>query len=122
MRGCYIYCLYSTGDGVPRYVGRTTDKVSTRFSQHVTNALEKRPGPLYDWMRDVFRSDEDVGYHILQLGIVPADLDMFEQYWIDQFAGLLNTVGKRPRNQHSPVAQQVIAAIQRSLQPPVPQG
>lgn len=112
----YIYCLYSTGDGVPRYVGKVDDKVSYRFKEHVTAALEQEPGALYDWMRDVWRSEFDVAVFTLQEGIIPKDHAMFEQYWIGQFAGLLNVVGNKPAQQHSAVAKQVIAAIQDQLE------
>lgn len=40
----YIYCLYSTEDGVPRYVGKVDDKVGYRFNEHVTAALEQESG------------------------------------------------------------------------------
>jgi hypothetical protein len=40
---------------------------------------------------------------------------MFEHYWIGQFAGLLNVAGNKPGTKHSPVAKQVIAAIQEQL-------
>jgi hypothetical protein len=112
----YIYCLYSTEDGVPRYVGKVDDKVSYRFKEHVTRALEKEPGALYDWMRDVWRSEFDVAVYTLQEGIIPKDHTMFEQYWIDQFAGLLNVAGNKPGTRHSGVAKQVIAAIQDQLE------
>lgn len=111
----YVYCLYSTEDGVPRYVGRADDKVSYRFKQHVTLALEKEPGAVYDWMRDVWRKDFDVGVYTLQEGIVPKDHAMFEQYWIDQFAGLLNVVGNRQGKEMTANALQVIAAIRGLL-------
>lgn len=112
----YVYCLYSTEDGVPRYVGRADDRVSYRFKQHVTAALEKEPGPLYDWMRDVWRSDFDVGVFTLQEGIIPKDHAMFEQYWIDQFADLLNIAGNKPGKAHSTNAKQIIAALQRQIE------
>jgi hypothetical protein len=111
----YVYCLYSTEDGVPRYVGRADDKVSYRFKQHVTLALEKEPGALYDWMRDVWRKDFDVGVYTLQEGITLKDHAMFEQYWIDQFADLLNVAGIKPGTQVSATALQVIAAIREQL-------
>ena len=60
MSGCYVYCLYSTEGGVPKYVGKASDRISYRFKQHVAAALEKEPGPLYDWMRDVYRLEHDV--------------------------------------------------------------
>lgn len=112
----YVYCLYSTEDGVPRYVGRADDRVSYRFKQHVTAALEKEPGALYDWMRDVWRSEFDVGIFTLQEGIIPKDHAMFEQYWIDQFAGLLNIAGNKSGKAHSATAKQIVAALQRHIE------
>ena len=112
----YVYCLYSTKDGVPRYVGRAADKVSYRFKQHVTAALEKEPGALYDWMRDVWRSDFDVSVHTLQEGVIPKDEDMFERYWIEQFSNLLNVTGNRPDKGDSTTAQQVIAALRAQIE------
>jgi hypothetical protein len=90
--------------------------VSYRFKQHVTAALEKEPGALYDWMRDVWRGDYDVGVYTLQEGIIPADLDLFEQYWIDQFADLLNVVGNKAGKADTSVAKQIKAAIRAQLE------
>ena len=112
---CYIYCLYSTEDGEPRYVGRAADRVSYRFKQHVAAALDKEPGPLYDWMRDVYRRDHDVGVFTLQERIIPKDLEMFELYWIGQFSNLLNVVGNKKGTADSAVAKQIKAAIQEQL-------
>lgn len=110
-----IYCLYSTEDGVPRYVGKVDDKVSYRFKEHVTAALEQEPGALYQWMRDVWRSEFDVAVFTLQEGVMPKDHAMFQQYWISQFAGLLNAADDKPAQRHSALANQVIAAIRVQL-------
>lgn len=112
----FVYCLYSTEDGVPRYVSRATDKVSYRFKQHVTAALEKEPGVLYDWMCDVWRSDFDVLVYTLQEGIAPRDEAMFERYWIDQFSTLLDAAGSRTGKEPSPVAKQVITALRAQIE------
>lgn len=118
----YVYCLYSTEDGIPRYVGRAADKVSYRFKQHVAAALEKEPGALYDWMRDVWRSDFDVAVYTLQEGVIPKDEDMFEHYWIDQFSSLLNVSGNRTGKQNSDTAKQVIAALRNQIDQAKQQG
>lgn len=115
MAGCYIYCLYSTEDGVPRYIGKASDKVSYRFRQHITAALEREPGAVYDWMRDVWRRDGDVSAFTLQYGIPPVDLTMYEQYWIDQFGGLVNAAGNRPGRVNTALADQITAAIKATL-------
>lgn len=113
----YVYCLYSTEDGEPRYVGHTGEKVSHRFKQHVTAALEKETGVLYDWVRDVWRRDHDVNFYILQEGIVPKDLDFFERYWIEQFTGLLNIVGNdKPGKIDSNIARQVRTVLREQIQ------
>lgn len=111
----FVYCLYSTEDGVPRYIGKVADKVSYRFKQHVTAALEKEPGALYDWMRDVWRGEFDVAVYTLQEGVIPKDEDMFERYWIDQFANLITVAGNGAGKTDSPVAKQIMAALRAQL-------
>ena len=92
------------------------NRVSYRFKQHVTSALDKESGPVYDWMRDVWRRNYDVAVYILQQEIIPKDVELFEQYWIDQFANLLNVVGNKARPANSPIANQICAAIQAQLE------
>src|SRR5581483_10755466 len=111
----YIYCLYSTADGVPRYVGRADDKVSYRFKQHVAAALDNESGPLYEWIRQTWRDGYDVAVFTLQEGIIPKDHAMYEQYWIDQFSSLLNVAGNRADKSNSRLAEQVLAAIAAEL-------
>jgi len=112
---CYVYCLYSTEDGRPRYVGKASDKVSYRFRKHVADALDMVPGPVNDWIRDVWRRSFDVAFYTIQERIIPDDLNMFEQYWIDQFADLVNVVGNKPGKSDSAVAKQITDAIRRQL-------
>jgi hypothetical protein len=76
---------------------------------------EKEAGALYDWIRDVWRQGFDIGVHTLQEAIIPKDLDMFEQYWIDQFSTLLNLTGNEVPKEDSKVGQQVRAALQAQL-------
>lgn len=111
----YVYCMYSTQDGVPRYVAAVEDKVSHRFKEHVVAALEKEAGQLYDWMRETWRQDYDVSVYMLQEGIAAADLPMFENYWIAQFDGLLNA-GPSPAKEKSLVATQIVQALQAQLE------
>jgi hypothetical protein len=112
----YIYCLYSTEDGEPRYIGKTADKVSYRFRQHITAALEKEPGALYDWIQEVWRRGHDVMFHTLQEEIIPKDEDMFEQYWVAQFAKLLNVIGNSRPTDDTQLGKQVTAALKASLE------
>lgn len=120
MGGGYIYCLYSTQDGAPRYIGQTSDKVSYAFRHHVTAALEKEDGPLYAWIREVWHREHDINFYVLQARIAPKDLDMFEAYWVSQFAGLLNTVpGSKQAIADSHLAQQIKAVLAEQLRLPV---
>jgi hypothetical protein len=110
-----IYCLYSNENGVPRYVGCADDKVSYLFKRHVTAALDKEPGVLYDWMREVWRQGHDVAAFTLQEDVRAEDQAMFEQYWVEQFADLINAAGNQPRKEDSAVARQVIAALKQLI-------
>jgi hypothetical protein len=47
--------------------------------------------------------------------VIPKDLSTFEQYWIDQFAELLNINGNRSGKFDSPIALQVKAALRAQL-------
>lgn len=112
---CFVYCLYSNEDGRPRYVGKASDKVSYRFRKHIADALEMTPGPVNDWIREVWRRSYDVAFYTIQERIIPDDLNMFEQYWIDQFADLVNVVGNTPGKTDSAVAKQIWNAIKHQL-------
>lgn len=90
--------------------------MSYRFRQHVAAALDKLPGVLYDWMRDVYRRNHDVLCYTLQEDIPPMDLDLFEGYWINQFSGLLNTAGNKSNAHDSDVAKRIKAHLQSELE------
>lgn len=111
-----IYCLYSTEDGRPRYIGKASDKVSYRFKQHVTAALEMQSGALYDWMRDVWRGDHDVLCYTLQSDIAPQDEEMFEGYWMGQFSGLLNVARNQKPARDSALGIRVRDALTAALE------
>jgi hypothetical protein len=85
-----IYGLYSTRDGQIRYVGQTEYTSKKRLELSITRSLDREEGPLYDWIRGEWREGHDVRAYDLQDDIIPADLDMFENYWIEQFSSLLN--------------------------------
>ena len=88
----YVYCLYSTQDGVPRYIGRTEGEPERRLNQHLARALEEADrSVLYEWIRSVLRAGHLVDLHILQSEVAPKELDIFEKYWISQFVNLVNT-------------------------------
>src|SRR5262245_29474723 len=92
------------------------DRASARYKQHVAAALEKEPGPLYDWMREVYRRDHDVLLYILQEDIAPMHLEMFEGYWIGQFSDLLNIVGVHAGTQDSEVGKQIKAHLRAQIE------
>jgi hypothetical protein len=111
-----IYGLYSTRDGQVRYVGQTEYTARKRLDLIVTKALDREPGVLYDWLRDEWRADHEVRAHVLQDDIIPADLEMFEAYWIEQFTGLLNIKPPAdPARPTSPVGQRINDAILAQL-------
>jgi hypothetical protein len=85
-----VYGLFSTRDGLVRYVGQTEYTARKRLDLIVTKALDHESGALYDWVRTEWRSGAEVRAYVLQDDIIPADLELFERYWIEQFAGLLN--------------------------------
>ena len=85
-----IYGLYSNRDGVVRYVGQTEYSARKRLDLIITKALDQEPGSLYDWLRNEWRTQHEVFAYVLQDEVIPADLEMFEAYWIEQFGGLLN--------------------------------
>src|SRR5262245_10547915 len=86
-----IYCLFSTEDGIPRYIGQTRGEAKKRHKHHLAAALDKKEkGRIYDWMREVLRKEHTVGIRVIQDDIAPIDLDTFESYWIEQFPNLIN--------------------------------
>ncbi len=98
-----VYGLYSTRDGLVRYVGQTEYTAKKRRDLLVTKALDQEPGALLDWIRDEWRQGHEVDWWLLQEDIIPADLKMFEGYWIEQFSGLLNI--KAPADRGRPTSQ-----------------
>lgn len=72
---------------------------------------------MYDWIRELRRAGHDVAGYTLREGIMPKDHAMFEQYWIGQFADLLNAAGIPPAvAATSTVGKQVIAAVQAQIE------
>jgi len=111
-----IYCLYSSQDGVPRYIGLTEGEADKRWKKHIASALDLTPGQLYDWMRDVVRRNGYVGVHVLQFGVIPADLAFYEGYWISQFPDLFNVRDNvTPAAAPTDVARQMILTIKAAL-------
>lgn len=110
-----IYCLFSSSDGVPRYVGKTTREPDRRWKEHIACALNKdETGTLYDWIRDVLRRGNLVQYWVLQEDITPVELDTFESYWIGQFADLINC-SPECNSSHSTLGLQIQTAIKEQI-------
>ena len=65
MNTIYIYGLYSTEDGVVRYVGKTTNP-KNRLPEHRREAKENNDRPKNIWMRDVWERGFDVKLKILE--------------------------------------------------------
>jgi GIY-YIG catalytic domain len=113
----YIYCLYSTADGIPRYVGQTRNVPARRRKQHLAASLDKsKTGRVNDWIRDVLRTGNMVEVYTIQEDVAPIDLDMFETYWIGQFPGLINS--NASTTQPSQQAEKITAAIQALVNAP----
>lgn len=75
-----------------------------------------RASTLCDWVREVSRCGHYVGFHVLQTGIIPAELELYEGYWISQFPGLLNIrLNTLPPAEPTDVARNVILAIRTGL-------
>ena len=111
-----IYCLYSTQDGIPRYVGKATINPEGALKKLIADALDlSEKSPLYDWMREVFRSGHIVEAYELQKEISKGELEIFENYWAEKFSGLLNAGTKSRSKRTSKVAAQVTEAIKSRL-------
>jgi hypothetical protein len=111
-----IYCLYSPREGIPRYVGKTEHSSHLRWQQHIAKTLRQQPGLVNEWIQSLFEGGMDPAYHVLQENVIPADLDMFESYWIQQFADLLNQRGvTEPVEQHTMLGLQVISVIKGKI-------
>ena len=109
----YIYCLYSTQDGAPRYIGKTEGEPERRLNLHLARALEDEDrSALYEWVRSVLRSGHLVDLHVLQSEIDQNELDIFEKYWISQFIGLVNTANiETKRDKTTAIGEQVTSAL-----------
>jgi hypothetical protein len=113
-----IYCLFSTEDGMPRYVGQTRGDVAKRLEQHLAVALDKdEKGAVCDWIRGVLRRGGTVSVRPIQEDVAPMELEMFEAYWIEQFTGLLNKSAPN-RSACSPTAQKIVDAIRSEIRSP----
>ena len=108
-----IYGLYSTNECYIRYVGQTEYNARKRLDLTVTKALEHEPGALFNWVREQWSNGAEIETYTLQDDIIPADLDLYEGYWIEQFDRLLNVKGQTdPARGCSAVGRRINAAVQ----------
>ena len=85
-----IFGLYSTGEGLIRSIAQTEYTPEKCLELSITKALDREEGPLYDWIRNVWRKGHDVRARVLQENVIPAELAMFESYWTEQFGALVD--------------------------------
>ena len=85
-----IYCLYSTRDGAPRYVGKTLRWPETeRLREHHVSA-ERGKLSLHLWIRGEWLAGHDVKMHTIRFGIPPEDMNLSEKIWMGKFSNLQN--------------------------------
>ncbi len=111
----FIYCLFSTENGVPRYVGQTCAAVGDRLNQHLRAASHRPQTRLHRWIRTSQRRGFEIRAHLLQMAVHPAEMNLSEHYWRQQFAGLLNRVGRSDRRRHTSIGQTVERALRARL-------
>ena len=78
---CSVYGLYSTEDGVVRYIGQTTQSPKRRLIQHMAEA-QRGDTRAHRWMRKVVRNGHDVGVRVIESG---CQWDEAERKWIAEF-------------------------------------
>lgn len=91
---CFVYGLYSTEDGVVRYIGQTTWRIEARRNLHLAEAA-RPPGTshCHRWIRKVLRSGYEIGVSLLE---AEALWDVAERKWIAEYRekhpGLLTNI------------------------------
>lgn len=80
---CSVYGLYSTEDGVIRYIGQTTWRIEARRNLHLAEA-SRPPGTshCHRWIRKVLRSGYKIGVVLLE---ADCQWDEGEQRWIAEY-------------------------------------
>jgi hypothetical protein len=81
---CSVYGLFSSEDGIVRYIGQTTTTLERRLTQHIwhTNA-KRRARSCYQWIRQVLQSGHTVGIRLLE---AECKWDEAERRWIEQYS------------------------------------
>jgi len=111
-----VFGLYSTREGVVRHVDRTADTAAKDLDTLVTKALDQESGALLDWIRNEWRLGHEIHSYVIQDEIVAADLEMFETYWVAQFAGLLTAApSANPNGRSTALGERINNAIATML-------
>jgi len=112
-----LFCLYSSKDGLPRFIGRTDETSESESKRLIAAALDGDKSVLSEWIVEVLRSGFIVDSYILQRDAAPDELETFERHWVNQFPGVLNKPhGKSRPTKKSALSQQIIAAIKAKLE------
>lgn len=86
----FIYGLYSSDDGVIRYVGKTKYVLSKRLREHINGALLRGCKTYKDnWIRDVYKNGNEVEIKLIE----ECDDSIWEErekYWIKNIPSLTN--------------------------------
>jgi hypothetical protein len=111
----YVYCLFATDDGAPKFVASCLADPEYALKKHVTSGLEMQPGAEHDWMREVWRRGAEVSQFVLQEDVPHDELEGFTGYWRSQFAGLLN--GTSREQPDTKVGREIREAMARLARP-----
>lgn len=88
----HIYCLFSTRDGSPRYVGQCRGPLGEPFSRHKTYARSDPYTRVSAWIRAEWLAGYDVKIHDLERDVDGSSWirTQRENFWMGQFPDLLN--------------------------------
>lgn len=92
-----IYCLFSTKDAVPRYIGKASDLVYERYLDHRRKAQDGKSRRVYPWMRRAWLTGFEIDYLVIATEIPPGNLNYQEGLWIRKIPNLLNERGNRSK-------------------------
>lgn len=99
--GLYCVCPQCPAWNPIRYVGLTSEKVTTRFYKHLYSARHGKPWPVSRWVNK--HGPENIRYRILEQAETSDLLDHLEEKWIARLATLITQGGYnvRPGGQSS---------------------
>lgn len=84
MKHLYIYCI-SDNNGIPKYIGKTTQGVNRRIAAHLQDVKHRRYNmPIHNWLRQ----HPDFQVHTLYTEKLDDNWQQIEQFWIAHFKQL----------------------------------